>query len=131
MGLSLADGRTFSLFFRGLLRCCYCLHVLDVPLFLPGWIYVGTGSLVCAAVGVPADAAPGHCPSDPSAVRGLAQPSANPGLSNPGELHTEFTLPCREHFMHLLKTSRRKLVLAAHIMQRDLLHFLPHNLVSL
>lgn len=83
-----------SLFLFGLLHCCYCLHVLDVPLFLRGWKYVGTGSWVCAAVAVPADAAPDHCPSDSATLQALPQPSTNPGLSNPGEFQTEFPGPC-------------------------------------
>lgn len=61
---SLACGSLLSLFLLGLLHS-YCLHVLDVPL-LPGWKCVGSGPWVCAAVAVPADAAPGHCPSGSS-----------------------------------------------------------------
>lgn len=52
-----------------LLLFCMCW------MFLPGWKYIGTESLVCAAVAVPADAAPGHCPSDSSAEWFLSQPS--------------------------------------------------------
>lgn len=75
------------------------------PLFLPGWKHVGTGSLVCAAVAGPADTAPGHCPSDSSAVWSLSRPSVNPELSNPGEFQTEFNsvLPCNECFVHKLR----------------------------
>lgn len=103
--LSLAGGSILSLFLLVLLHCYYYLPVLGVPLFLSGLKYVGTGSSVCAAVAVPADAAPGHCPSDSSAVWSLSQPSANPGLSNPGEFQTEFTraLPCNERFVRKLR----------------------------
>lgn len=59
----------------------------------------GSGPWLCAAVAVPADAAPGHCPSG-SSTELISR------LSLPGEFQTGFTiaLPCNEHFVHQLRS---------------------------